>query len=154
MPAPTAAAPRRVATLSKMIKELLPQEMRCATDCMDLLVECCTGAQLGAAQHPSTHAARTSAGRGRARVALRRDHPPIPACTEFVQLLSSEANELATADNKSMITPEHVIRALQQLGFGDWADDVREHHEHSKSEAKREGVRRAWRCCCVEGGKE
>lgn len=44
-----------------------------------------------------------------------------------------------------MITPEHVIRALQQLGFGDWAADVREQHEHFKSEAKREeGVRRAW----------
>lgn len=41
-----------------MIKELLPQEMRCATDCMDLLVECCTGALLCAAQHPDTqHAA-------------------------------------------------------------------------------------------------
>lgn len=68
-------------------------------------------------------------------------HLSYPPRTEFVQLLSSEANELATADNKSTITPEHVVRALQQLGFSDWADDVRAHNEHFKAEAKREGMR-------------
>jgi ribonucleotide monophosphatase NagD (HAD superfamily) len=67
----------------------------------------------------------------------------LPNCpAEFIQLLSSEANELAMGDNKSTITPEHVVRALQQLGFEEWADDVKHSHEQFKAEAKRE--RRCW----------
>uniref|UniRef100_A0A383W0H4 Transcription factor CBF/NF-Y/archaeal histone domain-containing protein n=1 Tax=Tetradesmus obliquus TaxID=3088 RepID=A0A383W0H4_TETOB len=85
------------ATLTKMVKELLPHDMRCAAECMDMLMDC---------------------------------------CTEFIQLLSSEANELAMGDNKSTITPEHVVRALTQLGFEEWADDVRSSHEQFKAEAK------------------
>eukprot|EP00879_Flechtneria_rotunda_P004684 GHRR01004947.1.p1 GENE.GHRR01004947.1~~GHRR01004947.1.p1 ORF type:complete len:182 (+),score=75.88 GHRR01004947.1:439-984(+) len=85
------------ATLSKMVKELLPTDIRCAADCMDILMDC---------------------------------------CTEFIQLLSSESNELAMSEQKSTITPDHVVRALQQLGFDDWAEDVKTHHEQFKQEAK------------------
>ncbi|KAF8065448.1 DNMT2 [Scenedesmus sp. PABB004] len=85
------------ATLTKMVKEVLPPDMRCAADCMDMLMDC---------------------------------------CTEFIQLLSSEANDLATSESKSTITPEHVVRALGQLGFEDWAADVRRHHEQFKADAK------------------
>lgn len=55
---------------------------------------------------------------------------------EFIQLLSSEANELASKDNKSTITPVHVERALDQLGFEDWAKDVKQHHEEYKKDQK------------------
>jgi hypothetical protein len=65
-------------------------------------------------------------------------HPVLYHPAEFIQLLSSEANELAMGDNKSTITPEHVVRALQQLGFEEWADDVKHSHEQFKAEAKRE----------------
>jgi hypothetical protein len=42
--APSAVAPSAAAaTLTKMVKELLPQDMRCAADCMDMLMDCCTG---------------------------------------------------------------------------------------------------------------
>jgi predicted ATP-dependent protease len=58
-------------------------------------------------------------------------------CAEFIQLLSSEANELAMGDNKSTITPEHVVRALRQLGFDEWAEDVQQSYENFKTEAKR-----------------
>jgi len=34
-------------------------------------------------------------------------------CTEFVQCVASEANEISTKDNKTTITPEHVVRALE-----------------------------------------
>eukprot|EP00882_Tetradesmus_deserticola_P009821 GHRQ01010378.1.p2 GENE.GHRQ01010378.1~~GHRQ01010378.1.p2 ORF type:complete len:122 (+),score=61.79 GHRQ01010378.1:400-765(+) len=85
------------ATLTKMVKELLPHDMRCAAECMDMLMDC---------------------------------------CTEFIQLLSSEANELAMADQKSTITPEYVTRALQQLGFEEWAEQVKTSHEQFKAEAK------------------
>ena len=38
-------------------------------------------------------------------------------CSEFIQLLSSEANEVATKEKKNTIQPEHVISALKELGF-------------------------------------
>jgi len=37
--------------------------------------------------------------------------------TEFIQLLSSEANEIATKEKKNTIQPEHVMSALKELGF-------------------------------------
>eukprot|EP00878_Enallax_costatus_P004900 GHUV01005155.1.p1 GENE.GHUV01005155.1~~GHUV01005155.1.p1 ORF type:complete len:175 (+),score=62.13 GHUV01005155.1:429-953(+) len=85
------------ATITKMVKEMLPADMRCATECMDMLMDC---------------------------------------CTEFIQLLSSEANDLAGKDNKSTITPVHVERALDQLGFEEWARDVKQHHEEYKKDQK------------------
>jgi len=71
-------------------------------------------------------------------------------CAEFIQLLSSEANELAMGDNKSTITPEHVVRALRQLGFDEWAEDVQQSYENFKTEAKREYCWRisAFFICC------
>ena len=38
-------------------------------------------------------------------------------CTEFVQLLSSESNEVCEKEQKKTITAEHVLRALRELGF-------------------------------------
>lgn len=55
---------------------------------------------------------------------------------EFIQLLSSEANELASKDNKSTITPAHVERALNQLGFEEWAKDVKTYFEEYKRDQK------------------
>ncbi len=55
-----------------------------------------------------------------------------------MQLLSSEANEIATKENKCTIQPEHVMKALQELGFGEFADEVScawdEHKEEVKGE--------------------
>lgn len=40
------------------------------------------------------------------------------ACVEFVQLLSSEANDVCEKECKKTITPEHVLKALNELGLG------------------------------------
>mmetsp|Transcript_24274 Transcript_24274/g.95543 ORF Transcript_24274/g.95543 Transcript_24274/m.95543 type:complete len:81 (+) Transcript_24274:455-697(+) len=37
---------------------------------------------------------------------------------EFVQLLSSGANEVCEKESKKTITPEHVLKALMELGLG------------------------------------
>jgi hypothetical protein len=66
----------------------------------------------------------------------------VATAAEFIQLVSTEANELAMREHKSTITPEFVVRALQQLGFEEWADDVKRSHELFKAEAKRE-------CLCL-----
>lgn len=53
-------------------------------------------------------------------------------------MVSASANEIATADKKSTIMPEHVLRALQVTGFGSYVDDVKlaweQHKEENKSE--------------------
>jgi hypothetical protein len=36
-------SPPPAATLTKIVKDHLPAEMRCASDAMDMLMECCTG---------------------------------------------------------------------------------------------------------------
>ena len=43
---------------------------------------------------------------------------------EFVQLLSSEANEIATKEKKNTITPEHLLKAIRDLGFTDFIEEV------------------------------
>ncbi|EEC70949.1 hypothetical protein OsI_02549 [Oryza sativa Indica Group] len=58
----------------KIIKEMLPPDVRVARDAQDLLVEC---------------------------------------CVEFINLLSSESNEVCSREDKKTIAPEHVLRALQ-----------------------------------------
>lgn len=57
-------------------------------------------------------------------------------CSEFVQLLSSEANEICERDAKKTITPEHVLRALQQLGFERYYKEVSDEYERVKAEDK------------------
>ena len=37
---------------------------------------------------------------------------------EFVQMLTSQANEAAKAESKNMITEAHAMKALEELGFG------------------------------------
>lgn len=55
-------------------------------------------------------------------------------CSEFVQLLSSEANDICEKDQKKTITPEHLLRALQQLGFERYFREVAEDYQKTKAE--------------------
>lgn len=60
-------------------------------------------------------------------------------CTEFVQLLSSEANEICEKDSKKTITPEHVLRALAQLGLDRYLAEVTSEYEKIRGEEKARG---------------
>ncbi|ONK76731.1 uncharacterized protein A4U43_C03F31530 [Asparagus officinalis] len=62
------------ATMFKIIKEMLPPDVRVARDAQDLLVEC---------------------------------------CVEFINLISSESNEVCSREDKRTIAPEHVLKALE-----------------------------------------
>ncbi|GAX73035.1 hypothetical protein CEUSTIGMA_g487.t1 [Chlamydomonas eustigma] len=85
------------ATLQKLVKDFMPEDMRVAGDTVEMLVNC---------------------------------------CTEFVQLLSSEANEVATREKKNTIQPEHVMTALKELGFTSFEAEVALAWEQHKEEAK------------------
>lgn len=60
----------------------------------------------------------------------------IECCTEFIQLVSSEANEVATKEQKHTIQPEHVVKALQELGFDEFVAEVSSTWEQFKQDLK------------------
>lgn len=45
-------------------------------------------------------------------------------CTEFIHLISSEANDVCNTRNKKTINAEHVLEALDRLGFRDYKHEA------------------------------
>lgn len=60
----------------------------------------------------------------------------IECCVEFITLISSEANEISEKESKKTIACEHITKALEQLGFGEYVKDIvdvaSEHKEQLK----------------------
>jgi len=52
------------------------------------------------------------------RVANEARELILNCCTEFIHLISSEANEICNKQQKKTINAEHVLSALESLGFG------------------------------------
>lgn len=48
----------------------------------------------------------------------------IECCVEFVQLISSEANEIADKEHKKTIAVEHIEQALKDLDFPEYIKPV------------------------------
>ncbi|KAF9057376.1 TATA binding protein-associated phosphoprotein [Panaeolus papilionaceus] len=90
------------ATVAKMITELLPNDVVCAKETRDLVIEC---------------------------------------CVEFIHLISSEANDICEQENKKTIAPEHIISALNRLGFTNFAPEVesvlKDHKQQQKDREKK-----------------
>jgi len=63
-------------------------------------------------------------------------------CVEFIQLLSTEANDIAEREAKKTIAGEHVVKALQDLGFPEFVGEVQalvqEHKEHLKTRERKQ----------------
>ncbi|KAK7203633.1 histone-fold-containing protein [Myxozyma melibiosi] len=63
----------------------------------------------------------------------------IECCVEFIGLISTQANDIAENETKKTIASEHVIKALQELGFSDYIEPIREVIlEHKESQKGRE----------------
>ncbi|KAK8617102.1 hypothetical protein V6N13_117069 [Hibiscus sabdariffa] len=90
------------ATMTKIIKEMLPPDVRVARDAQDLLIEC---------------------------------------CVEFINLISSESNEVCNREDKRTIAPEHVLKALQALGFGEYIEEVYAAYEQHKIETMQDSLK-------------
>ncbi|XP_046859494.1 protein Dr1-like [Xenia sp. Carnegie-2017] len=65
-------------------------------------------------------------------------------CTEFIHLVSSEANEVCKQRAKKTIAPEHIIDALKSLGFTSYIQEVESVYTDYKKQAinKRRGSNR------------
>ncbi|KAI9851264.1 MAG: hypothetical protein M1838_004098 [Thelocarpon superellum] len=66
----------------------------------------------------------------------------IECCVEFITLISSEANDIAEKEAKKTIACEHVTRALEDLGFHEYIEEVlevaSEHKEQQKTREKKQ----------------
>ncbi|XP_032868223.1 protein Dr1-like [Amblyraja radiata] len=69
------------------------------------------------------------------RVANDAREMVVNCCTEFIHLLSSEANEICNKSDKKTISPEHTIQALESLGFGSYITEVKEVLQECKTVA-------------------
>jgi down-regulator of transcription 1 len=50
----------------------------------------------------------------------------IECCVEFITLVSSEANEISEKEAKKTIACDHITKALDTLGFGEYVPAVLE----------------------------
>ncbi|KAL5012345.1 hypothetical protein ScPMuIL_010896 [Solemya velum] len=64
-------------------------------------------------------------------------------CTEFIHLISSEANEICNKQHKKTISPEHVLGALESLGFGGYKEDAMAVLEEAKQVAAKKRTKRS-----------
>ncbi|CAJ2504493.1 Uu.00g118870.m01.CDS01 [Anthostomella pinea] len=60
----------------------------------------------------------------------------IECCVEFITLVSSEANEISEKEAKKTIACDHITKALDTLGFGDYVSAVLEAAQHHKETQK------------------
>ncbi|KAK8380888.1 hypothetical protein O3P69_008062 [Scylla paramamosain] len=58
------------------------------------------------------------------RVANEARELILNCCTEFIHLVSSEANEICNQQQKKTINAEHILASLDKLGFGDYRADA------------------------------
>ncbi|XP_031557042.1 protein Dr1-like [Actinia tenebrosa] len=49
----------------------------------------------------------------------------LDCCTEFIHLVSSEANDVCGRQTKKTISPDHVLLALEALGFQSYIEEVK-----------------------------
>ncbi|CDO54793.1 similar to Saccharomyces cerevisiae YDR397C NCB2 Subunit of a heterodimeric NC2 transcription regulator complex with Bur6p [Geotrichum candidum] len=63
----------------------------------------------------------------------------IECCIEFIMILSTESNDIAEKDSKKTIASEHVLEALETLGFYDYIDPIKKViQEHKETQRVRE----------------
>lgn len=88
--------------------EYLPEDVSCARETRDLIIECCVGEGCFLCSRPPSiafaHTLFVSVCRFAARV-------------EFIHLISSEANEICEQESKKTIAPDHIITALKVCPF-------------------------------------
>ncbi|KAI1792854.1 histone-fold-containing protein [Ganoderma leucocontextum] len=113
------------ATVTKMIAELLPNDVTCAKETRDLIIECCVGEVNLRHFRPRTYV----------------DAPSANLFAEFIHLISSEANEICEQESKKTIAPDHIISALKRLGFESFTTEVesvlKDHKQQQKDREKK-----------------
>lgn len=67
----------------------------------------------------------------------------IECCVEFIMILTAESNEIAERECKKTIAGEHVLQALETLGFTEYSAPIKEviavHKESQKARERKVG---------------
>ncbi|TPX33909.1 hypothetical protein SmJEL517_g03389 [Synchytrium microbalum] len=63
-------------------------------------------------------------------------------CTEFIHMLSMEANEISEKEGRKTINPEHVIAALKSLGFDDYIPEIQQVYDDTQNTMKQDKQRK------------
>jgi histone H3/H4 len=74
----------------------------------------------------------------------------IECCVEFITLISSEANDISEKESKKTIACDHITKALEQLGFGAYVQEIMEVANEHKEQLKVCPLRLfspEWTCC-------
>ena len=71
---------------------------------------------------------------------------------EFIQLIASEANTISEEDRKKTLNPEHVVKALERMGFSGFSDDVSQFLEEVKENDKKCKETPSLLACCNSRG--
>merc|ERR1719268_622617 len=78
------------------------------------------------------------------RVANEARELVLNCCTEFIHLISSESNDICNQQQKKTISAEHVLAALEKLGYGDFRKDAEEvlgAHKEMAAKRRRQSTR-------------
>ena len=59
----------------------------------------------------------------------------VTCCNEFIHLLASEANTVCEKQSKKLILPDHILLALDNLGFSEYKKDCLEAMKQMQEEA-------------------
>eukprot|EP01025_Chloroclados_australasicus_P016331 TRINITY_DN18150_c0_g1_i3.p2 TRINITY_DN18150_c0_g1~~TRINITY_DN18150_c0_g1_i3.p2 ORF type:complete len:185 (+),score=26.24 TRINITY_DN18150_c0_g1_i3:94-648(+) len=60
----------------------------------------------------------------------------VDVSTEFVKIVSRLANTFSAQENKNTVYPEHVLKALEQLGLGRYEDEINSTLDQFKADQK------------------
>eukprot|EP00958_Prasinococcus_capsulatus_P026701 scaffold4969_cov364-Prasinococcus_capsulatus_cf.AAC.6 len=90
---------------------MLPPEIKMSKEAQDLVQQCCQGVC------PRRRKERGADRLGRAALCsleVRCDiQPCVFASAEYIHLLGSEANEICEGEQRNMVQPDDVLRAIQ-----------------------------------------
>jgi hypothetical protein len=113
--------------MARLIQEMLPRDMICSKETRDLLTECCLGNFLHISP-PSFYYLHVVI------------YSSCLSQLEFIEMIAAEANEICENEKKKTIVGEHVLGALEKLGFEDCAPEVRHILNEYQSYLKVRGI--------------
>jgi len=102
---------------------MMPDDIVCAKDTRDLLIDCCVGNCFLPVDITIT-------------ILTMFLFYFFSFCVEFIHLIASEANEICEKETKKTIAGEHVVAALQALGFEEYVEEVDEVFKEHKKQQK------------------
>lgn len=66
----------------------------------------------------------------------------VECCIEFIMILTTESNDIADKDSKKTISTDHILRAVEDLGFPQYLPILEQYVVSCKTSSKAKASRR------------